>query len=209
MDVGQVSKEFSLAMLIGLSVLGIFALMFVFLWVGWFFTKKRYVCPCPYSGLPLRKATDISYTSMVKVAKFLTEFPGYDNQIFKFYWASLSRETGRIFPSSVTWYGKIKVDWNFLQKRLPGHYVSWGSLSLDQQRVIREVHGTLEGFQTEFSSPNPAPSHIEHQYAFTKPGPLYVDLETKILLGWQCVPHSNLEVLIVKKPLQSIALPQY
>ena len=200
---------YSLPELIGLSLLSIFALMFLFVGIGWFSSKKRYICPCPYSGLPLRSASDISYTSKTRVAKFLAEFPGYDNQLFKFYRSALSRETGRIFPNCVTWLGKIKVDWTFLQKRYPGYYVSWGSLSMEQQRMIREAHGSLEGFQTEFSSPTPSPKLVELQFIYAKPGPLYVDLDSKVLVGWQCVPNTNLEVLIVKKPLQSLSLPRY
>ena len=34
----------------------------------------------------------------------------------------------------------------------------------------------------------------------TRPGPLYVDIETKVLLGWKVVPGTDLEVLIVQKP---------
>jgi hypothetical protein len=95
------------------------------------------------------------------------------------------------------------VDWTFLQKRYPGHWVSWGSLSKEQQEAIRDVHESLGKFQTQESSPTPAPRAVEPEYAYTKPGPLYVDLETKILLGWQVVPGTDFEVLIVQKPIKS------
>jgi len=96
----------------------------------------------------------------------------------------------------------VKVDWTFLQKRYPGIWVSWGSLNSDQQRAISDAHESLEGFQTEVSSPSPAPRAIEPEYAYTKPGPLYVDIQTKVLLGWKVVPGTELEVLIVQKPVR-------
>jgi hypothetical protein len=47
----------------------------------------------------------------------------------------------------------------------------------------------------------PQPTLIEAKYAFTKPGPLYVDISTNVLVGWQIVPDTELEVLVVQKPL--------
>jgi hypothetical protein len=120
--------------------------------------------------------------------------------------ASICRETGRVFPNSVTWYDKIDLDWTFLQKRYPGVYVSWGSLTDEQQEVIRNSHHSLEGFQIEFSSPYPSPKQIEAKYALARPGPLYVDIHTKVLLGWKSVPDTDLEVLIVQKPKLTINL---
>ena len=114
--------------------------------------------------------------------------------------AALCRDTGRLFPNALTWYGTLKVDWKFLRKRYPGNFVSWGSLSEFQQLKIRDKHGSLEGFQTEFSSPTPSPRAIEPEYAYKKPGPLYVDIDTSVLLGWKEVPETDLEVLIVQRP---------
>jgi methionyl-tRNA synthetase len=37
-------------------------------------------------------------------------------------------------------------------------------------------------------SASPSPRAIESEFAYTKPGPLYVDINTNILLGWQVVP---------------------
>ncbi|HEV8052714.1 MAG TPA: hypothetical protein VGP47_09475, partial [Parachlamydiaceae bacterium] len=85
-------------------------------------------------------------------------------------------------------------------------YVSWGSLTAEQQGIIRNGHDSLEGFQTDFSSPNPLPRAVEAKYALSKPGPLYVDINTKVLLGWKCVPDTDLEVLIVQKPKYIIKL---
>ena len=89
-----------------------------------------------------------------------------------------------------------------MQKRYPGQWISWGSLSKELQDEIREAHASLDKFQTIESSPTPSPRAIESQYVYTKPGPLYVDIETKILLGWQVVPGTEFELLIVQKPIK-------
>lgn len=124
----------------------------------------------------------------------------YSNRLFEVRSSALCRETGRLFPNSLTWYDTLDVDWNFLQKRRPGQYVSWGSLTKDQQEYLKEIHGDLEGFQLEYSSPTPLPKAVEPNYAMTKPGPLYVDIDTYVLMGWKIVPGTDLEVLIVKMP---------
>lgn len=184
-----------------------FALLVVFLlivaaffWSAW--ASKHSVSKSPYSGLPLRRASEIPYEGAKKVLQYLYDRHEYDNRLFDIKRAAFCRETGRIFPDSVTRLDTIYVDWNFLRKRFPGNYVSWGSLTAVQQTVILSYHESLEGFQTEYSSPNPAPSAIEKEYAYMKPGPLYVDMDTKVLLGWQEVPDTEFEVLIVQKPRQ-------
>lgn len=186
---------FSLAILLG------FAFLFFVFWLGWWISLRPHSVS-PYTGIPLRRASELSYYSKEKVLKYLHDLQQYDNPIFKFNHAAFCRETGRIFTHAVTWIDTIKIDWGFLQKRYPGHYVSWGSLNEAQQQYIRDAHDSLEGFQVEMSSPEPAPRSIESKYAYTKPGPLYVDLQTKILLGWKEVPGTDLEVLIVQKPVR-------
>lgn len=156
----------------------------------------------PYTHQPLLRATSLSYSAKEKVLKYLFNLHQYDNRIFSFAHAALCRETGRLFINCVTWYDKIELNWNFLQKRYPGNYVSWGSLSQEQQEIVRNRHHTLEGFQTDFSSPLPQPRAIEARYAFAVPGPLYIDIETCIILGWKCIPDTDLEVLIVQKPIE-------
>lgn len=158
----------------------------------------------PYSRLPLRRAIELSYDAKVRVLRFLYDMHQYDNRIFEFKRAAVCRETGRIFTNAITWYGKIDVDWTFLQKRYAGNYVSWGSLSLAQQEVIAAEHDTLEGFQIQFSSPSPQPRLIDAKYAFAQPGPLYVDINSNTLLGWKGVPGTDLEVLVVQKPMKII-----
>ena len=169
-------------------------LSFVFLsllfWIGWRISQRSQAV-CPYTGLPLRRMSEASY---------FYDMRQYDNRIFKIKKAAFCRETGRIFQDCITLFDTIKIDWTFLQKRFPGHWISWGSLSREQQQAIRDLHVSLEKFQTIESSPNPSPRGIEPTYAYAKPGPLYVDLETKILLGWQIVPGTDFEVLVVQKP---------
>lgn len=185
--------------LFGIAIIIVFFVLFgIFAFALWLSRTQGSLSP--YSKQPMRKGEELSYDSKVKVLRFLYEIHQYDNRIFELSRSAVCRETGRIFSNAVTWYGVIKLDWNFLRNRYPGNYVSWGSLTTDQQELIREVHSNMKGFQLDFSSPVPQPKGVEAKYAFTKPGPLYVDIDTKVLLGWQCVPRSELEVLIVQKP---------
>lgn len=186
-------------------VLASFFLLFLIFIAAWWL-RRREVSLSPYSGMPLRRATSLSYYSIEKVLKYLYQMHQYDNRVFEIKKAALCRETGRIFLNAVTWYDTIKVDWSFIQKRYPGTYVSWGSLTDAQKNSIRAIHESLEGFQTADSSSNPSPRLVESKYAFEKPGPLYVDIENGVLVGWQCVPDTELEVLIVQKPTHIITL---
>ncbi len=182
--------------------LAIFAVLGGLAFLFWFFTwvLSQPSSPSPYSGNLLRPAKDLSLFYKVKILEYLESIQDYDNQKFPFDKASYCRDTLRLFPNSTTWYGAIQVDWTFLQKRFPGNYVSWGSLNEKQKGALLEIHGSLRGFQTAQSSPESSPRLIAPEYAFLKPGPLYVDLDTKIVLGWKLVPDTEMEVLIVQKP---------
>lgn len=166
---------------------------------------QAYTCPSPYSGMPLRKASELTFATKDQINRYLYQLHDYDNRVIDLEKAALCRETGRIFPNAVTWSDKIKVDWSFIKKRYAGNFISWGSLTEDAKKEIRAAHHSLYGFQTEFSSPQPAPRMIDYENALRKPGPLYVDIETKILLGWKAIPDTDFEVLIVQKP-KTIAL---
>lgn len=187
------------------AILAVFVTLVFFCFFAWWLSHRP-PSVSPYTKMPLRKASEIPYEAKIKVLKFLYYLKEYDNRIFEFRNAAVCRETGRIFPNAITWYGAIKVDWKFLYKRYPGKYVSWGALTQDQQEAVRDSHDTLEGFQTENSSSNLLPRDVEAKYAFEKPGPLYVDIETNVLLGWKSVPDTDLEVLIVQKPLRYITI---
>lgn len=186
---------YSLAIL--LTGLGFFAFFCISLWLS---RKKPGLSP--YTGLPLSRGADLSYSAKEKVYRMLYEMHEYDNRLFDLQKAAVCRETGRIFFNAVDWLDNASVDWTFLNKRYPGSYVSWGSLSEQQKELVRSKHKSLEGFQTGKSSPLASPRMIEEEYVYEQPGPLYVDFETKVLLGWKEVAGTNLEILIVQKPIK-------
>lgn len=199
-----------IAVITGLEI-ALFAFVLVFVFCGFAFSffferwrSRHLTSSSPYSGLPLRRATDVPEEIREKILKYLYDLHQYDNQMFDPAKAAVCRETQRIFPDAVTWYDTIKVDWSFLQKRHPGNYVSWGSLSVEQQREVMLEHDSLDGYQLQISSPYLSPRVVEPQYAYTVPGPLYVDLEKKTLLGWKVVPQTDFEILIVQKPRKKI-----
>lgn len=188
-----------------LLVFGVLGVLILFFWLG----RTAYVrrdSASPYTGLPLRRASELTYISKAKVERYLKQLRQYDNRPFNLNKAAFCRDTGRIFPNCATWTGNLYCDWSFLQKRYPGTYVSWGSLSHAQKEDLQRAHGPLTGFQTELSSPQQLPRMIDEQYVFAKPGPLYVDLDTQVLLGWKSVPETDLEVMIVQQPLKIIML---
>lgn len=189
-----------LALFSFILVLVLFGLLFYFFIMFWKTAVRKDVSP--YVGTPLRHANEIPYNTKDKVLKFLKDFNNFENRPFDFDRAALCRDTGRVFSSVVTFTGAIKIDWSFIAKRYPGNYVSWGSLSKELQEDIRKSHETLQGFQTDFSSKNPSPRLVDESFAYAKPGPLYVDPVTKVLIGWMEVPDTSLEVLIVQKPIQ-------
>jgi hypothetical protein len=188
---------FTLIFLIVLAALAFFS------WFSWRLSQRT-VDPCPYTGLPLRRGSDIGFYHSEKIYKFLNDHRSFDNPLYDLNKASFCRDTGRIFPDSINWLDCVRVDWSFIQKRHRGNYVSWGSLTQMQQDEIRRLHGSLNGFQTDYSSPEPNPRLIEPDYAFAHPGPLYVEISTNTLLGWKNVPDTDFEVLIVQKPLNII-----
>lgn len=179
--------------------LATFILIIVLFFMGaW--TRRHASALSPYSGFPLRYGSDLPYESARKILQFLYDQHETYNPIFDIKRAAFCRETKRIFPNCISWFNNtIHLDWTFLQKRYPGNYVSWGSLSPDQQTHVLSFHGPLSGFQMEHSSKHATPQEAEPEYALSKPGPLYVDLEKNVLLGWKLVPDTEFEVLIVHK----------
>jgi hypothetical protein len=193
--------QFSLVtlLLFGAAILVAFLLLIAAFWLAYRYTQKE-GCLSPYSGMPLRRGSELSYYSVERVLRYLYELQDYNNPMFDLRTSAVCRETGRIFPRGINWLDTISVDWDFLQKRKPGKYVSWGSLSKEQQEYVQEIHGSMEGYQVEFSSQNPLPRAIEPKYTILKPGPLYVDIDSYVLLGWKVVPDTDLEVMIVQWP---------
>lgn len=183
-----------------LFLIGSLAFLGLMLWLAKWLTDRRVMQNSPYSALPTRRSHELSYATIGKIALYLQSLHQFDNRMFNIHRVAVCLETGRVFPNAINSFGKMHLDWTFLQKRYPGHWVSWGSLSYRQQQAIRDAHHTLAGYQTEKSSPEPSPRLVSREYAMTHPGPLYVDLETMVLLGWKRVPGTDLEVLIVQKP---------
>lgn len=181
------------------SILIVFAIMIALLWVGWWVTSRR-GSVSPYSGQPMKFGEDLAFSAAERVNRFMNRFEDKENPAVDLRWAAICGETGRIFPSCVNRWGVVRLKWDFLRKRHPGNWVSWGSLDLVTQSDIARYHESMEGFQTQHNSPKRMPQDVDAYFANIKPGPLYVDIGTKMLMGWKCVPGTNLEVLIVQKP---------
>lgn len=188
---------------VALLILSIFGVIFGLILVGWWVQRQR-DSVSPYTGSPLQRAEYFTFYAKEQILRFLYEHHSYDNKMFKLNKAAYCRDTGRIFENAVTWYDKVFIDWSFLQKRLPGNWVSYGSLSEDQKLKLKRIHGSFRGFQTTFSSQRPSPRDVEPDYALAKPGPLYVDIDKYTLMGWKIVPGTDFEVLIVQKPVNLV-----
>ena len=185
----------------GIALLLVFLGFFVVFMIALFIQRAR-PDVSPYSGLPLRAGGDLSYAAREMILRYLFKLKAYDNRMFDLSKAAVCRETGRVFPEAINIFSQIKVNWGFLTKRYPGLYVSWGSLSEEQKVEVLSHHAEVKGYQMEKSSPTSSPRLIEPEFALVKPGPLYVDFEKKVLLGWKEVPDTEFEVLIVQKPIK-------
>ena len=71
-----------------------FAFLTLLFWIGWRMTQRSQAVS-PYTGVPLRRTTEISYYSAERILRYLYELKQYDNRIFKLGRAAC-RETGRI-----------------------------------------------------------------------------------------------------------------
>jgi hypothetical protein len=181
------------------SIILIFAIFAFLLWFGWWVSQKR-GSMSPYSKKPMMYGVDLPKSIGRQVEEYLKSLPQPENPPFDCDKAAICRETGRIFPNAVLRGEIIMLKWDFLKKRYPGNWVSWGSLTELQKGMIRLSQYSLDDYQTKTSSPRPMPQDVDQFYAYTKPGPLYVDITSKILLGWQVVPGTYFEVLVVQKP---------
>lgn len=182
-----------------LSLVFVILLLCGLLWLGWWVGQKR-GSVSPYSKQPMMLGVDLPVSFARQVEEFLKSLPQPENPPFDCTKAAICRQTGRIFPDAVKRGEIIRLGWDFLQNRYPGNWVSWGSLGSTKAAIIRMHHRSMHGFQTEVSCPAARPEAIDQTYAYTKPGPLYVDPTTKMLLGWQIVPGTYFEVLVVKRP---------
>lgn len=196
-QVDKIGEAAALLFIIGmlLCALGVLALFYM----GWWLTNRP-GSSSPYTGAPMALGSNLSYEAVRKVHAYLESLPSNENQFFELNKAAVCRETGRVFPNSVNYMEIVSVNWGFLNKRYPGTYVSWGSLSNEEKETVLSSHSSLEGFQTEHSCPNSSPKEIDSVNVMSVPGPLYVDVEARVLLGWKRVPGTGLEVLVVQCP---------
>jgi hypothetical protein len=185
--------------LLSFSVFIVVILFSSLIWLAWYLGKKR-VSMSPYSKKPMTYGVDLAVSIAKQIEQYLSSLPQPENTPFDITKAAICLETNRIFPDCVNRGELIRLDWEFLVKRHRGRYVSWGSLTEVQKATIRLCHSTLEGFQTEVSSSKPLPQDIEPYYALARPGPLYVDIATRTLLGWKRAPGTDFEVLVVQLP---------
>jgi hypothetical protein len=175
---------------------GIFTLVLIMGFVVWIGRKNN----SPYTGTPLRHGDNLSYSAVGAHYRFMKRMAHPDNPPVEMRRAAVCMKTGRVFPNALDYFGSLRVNWDFLVKRHPGNWVSWGSLTAEQKTAVERVHISLEGFQTERSSTKAKPEEIEPEFSHLKPGPLYVDLKTFKVMGWKQVPKSELEALIVQNP---------
>ncbi|MGM0439745.1 MAG: hypothetical protein ACQEP8_01355 [Chlamydiota bacterium] len=140
----------------------------------------------PYGGGQMLRGTELSMAAIKKIDHYLTRFESDANPNLEFSKAAVCKKTGRVFPNATTFWGIIIVGRNFLARRYPGDYKAWETLTVDEQEDIRKSHDTFDDYNLDYPDTE-------------KPGPLYVDMKTKTLLGWQCVPDTVLEVMIVQK----------
>lgn len=185
--------------LFGLAVFFVLSGLLAYFYLSyWNLAGKKGISP--YTGLPLRPAHELTYSTKERVRMFLREQGSSENRPFDFNKAALCRDTGRLFPDCSTFFGGFQLDWSFINKKARGNFLSWGSLSENKKNEIIKAHDPLTGFQTEFSSRNPSPRMVEESFALQKPGPLYADPDSLCLVGWKLVPGTEIEVLIVQRP---------
>lgn len=189
---------YSSLILTGVGLGAVFLLLLLFWYLGWRWMNSS-TSRSPYGGGELRRGDELSYASVLHLEKFLQSLPEEWRPIFDLNDAAVCQSTGRIFPSSLNRFGVLRVNWAFLKRFHKGALYSWGSLSPRERAFFEKAFPNLDRFQTSQSSCRPHPSDVERKYVLLKPGPLYVDLQNQTLLGWVCVPHTDLEVLILRR----------
>ena len=186
------------------TLMVIFATLFAVIWIGWKKEGKR-GSGCPYCGKSMRLGADVAFSIRGMVKAFMEEQQGSENETIDFAQAAYCPVTGMIFPNCLAPGEQVNLSWDFIKARCPGTYVSWGSLSAEEQGVLKLLHDPLEGFQMDKSSAHSRPEDVEEDLAMAAPGPLYVDRKEKVLVGWKNVPGTYFQILVVQRPrFQSI-----
>ena len=175
------------------------AAIFFVLWLGWWLTNRK-GSKSPYSQNQLRYGEDLSYFALQRIQEFIITLQQPENSIKHLKNSAICQDTGRVFFNVLDFFGVVRLKKDFLSTRYPGNYVSWGSLTEDEKKYIASCHTSMKGFQVESSSTHYDPLQIDSYHATLKPGPLYVDKAARILLGWQSVPGTALEILVIQFP---------
>jgi len=169
---------------------GILAIL-LFIFVGnKVFSKKQ--GKSPYGGGPLRKLEELHYDKLFLLERYLQSH----NLSYSLKESLICEKTGRVFPKKTLRFNTLSVSRNFLSRMHQGKWLLWSSLSDQQKKKVVRSHllhyDQLEQFQCEGFQNK---SSLEEERR-GKPGPLYVDLKTKNLLGWRSVPTTDLELLV-------------
>jgi hypothetical protein len=175
------------------------AFVAAFFYIGWHFFNRPGT-KSPYADIFLNDAATLTYDAVRHVHAFMTMLPQPENAFFDITKAAVCKTTGRLFPDSIGKRGVVTLKKSLIQQRYPGRYMLWETLTEQQKSLVIAAHDTMEGFQLQGSATSSRPYEIRRCYRRLKPGPLYVDRKTNILVGWKNVPETDLEVLVVQKP---------
>jgi hypothetical protein len=177
--------------------------------IGYWITQRPHT-RSPFTDSPLLSASNLSFQAMQKVHSFVHALPLGSICKLDLNEAGVCRQTGRIFPNCTNRFGIVILPKNYLELYYPAKLIPWSALSSEQQTLIRQQHITLEKFQISwYNSSQPSVNSkfiYDSSYLLTKPGPLFVDLATATLVGWQCVPDTELELLIIQRPKEKALL---
>ncbi len=147
--------------------------------LGWYVTNRQ-GARSPFSGKPMIRGHDLTFEAVARLRTHLGKAPQPENPDFQWTHSVVCRETGRVFTDVVNRWGVARVSSNYLKRRYPGTYTPWTALQPSERQAVLARHPQGIG-------------------AYELDG-LYVDLTTKTLLGWQRVPETGLQILIVNKP---------
>ncbi len=166
--------------LLGLLAVGVLLLAAASFFYWWIYQRKA---RSPFTGKKLLPATCILYPAAEKIALFMQA----EKQVpIDWEQATFCPDTRRIFPKSLNQLGAVALPspyWRGVYDK--PSLTAWLFLTDEQKDEMFQLHGAIKGFQ------------LGHQ---KRPGPLFVDLKSKTLVGWKQVPDTDIEVLIVHYP---------
>jgi hypothetical protein len=151
----------------------------LFFWIGWWRTNRVGGKSFSMTGGELAPGDLIAFHSVQRVHDFMLSKPQPENTPFKPKDAAVCRETGRVFPNARDGFGVIRVKSSYPNRRWKGSWVLWKELSRAERSRVEGKHGDLSAYESEG---------------------LYADPFDALIMGWQKVPGTELQVLIVEKP---------